>query len=325
MRRWWKSGPLLPLLFAGAAVAVLAAILFPVFAQSRERARRGSAAQANGRETVSAAGAMAPAAGRALAGGARDYDAAAKDAPTENAGGGAAKVPSPPARRIIYTSEVELVAEDLTKTEAALQRLVKANGGFVAGMEVSGTPRAPRSGRWTVRIPVDRFDAFMNAVTGLGELQRIHTDSQDVTEEYVDLEARLANKRVEERRLLQHLTRNTAKLEEILAVEKELSRVREESEQMEGRRRLLANQTELTTVTISLSEVQEYRPPREPGFGNQLLRAFVDSASSLRDVLKGLALFTVASVPWLVSLAVLGCIGLWGYRRLRSRHEETGI
>lgn len=226
--------------------------------------------------------------------------------------------PAPVTRRIIYTSQVELVAEDLTKAEQELTRLVKAHGGFIAGMELSGTPRAPRSGQWTVRVPMERFEAFMDAVVRLGELQRIHTDSQDVTEEYTDLGARLTNKRVEERRLLRHLTQSTGKLQEILAVEKELSRVREEVEQIEGRRRLLANQTELTTVTVSLSEVREYRPPKAPGFGQQVTRTFTDSASALRDFLKGFALVLVAAIPWLLSLALLGGVGVLAWRRMKA-------
>lgn len=293
-----------------AVVAVVAAILWPVFAQSREKARVAYQTERMG---------------SAVARLAQDYDETAKAPSGSSSGESNTPAMGPGAavtRRIIYTSQVDLVAEDLTKAERELTRLVKAHGGFIAGMEVSGTPRAPRSGQWTVRVPVARFEAFMEAVERLGELQKIHTDSQDVTEEYTDLGARLANKRVEERRLLRHLTQSTGKLQEILAVEKELSRVREEVEQIEGRLRLLTNQTELTTVTVSLNEVREYRPPQLPGFGQQVARTFTDSASALRDFLKAFALMVVAAIPWLLSLALACGVGVMAWRRLSEVKSE---
>ena len=71
-------------------------------------------------------------------------------------------------------------------------------------------------------------------------------------------------------------------------------------------------------MTVSLSEVREYRPPRLPGFGQQVVRTFTDSASALRDFLKAFALILVASVPWLLSFALLGGLGLLAWRRFRA-------
>ena len=84
--------------------------------------------------------------------------------------------------------------------------------------------------------------------------QKNTTDSQDVTEEYYDVEARIKNKRVEEERLLKHLEQSTGKLEDILKVEKEISRVRGEIERQQGRLQYLDKLSALTTVTITLHE-----------------------------------------------------------------------
>ena len=85
-----------------------------------------------------------------------------------------------------------------------------------------------------------------------------------MSEEYFDLDARQAAKKVEETRLLKHLADSTGKLDEILAVERELSRVRSEIERMQGRLRALSNLTTLATVTINVSEIKDYVPPRAP-------------------------------------------------------------
>ncbi len=93
-------------------------------------------------------------------------------------------------------------------------------------------------------MPVDRFDSFVSAVSQIGEVRTNHVGSQDVTEEYYDIEARIRNKQEEEKRLLKHLADSTGKLEDILSVERELTRVRGEVEQMQGRLRFLANRAD---------------------------------------------------------------------------------
>lgn len=137
-------------------------------------------------------------------------------------------------RRIIYNAKVELISENFAKAQDGLAALVKTHGGYIAETDIGGTPGQPRQGTWKVRVPESQFNAFMSGVSSLGELQSTHTDSQDVTAEFHDLEARISNKQVEEKRLIAHLQRSTAKLSDILQVERELSRVRGEIEQMQG-------------------------------------------------------------------------------------------
>jgi Domain of unknown function (DUF4349) len=226
-------------------------------------------------------------------------------------------------RKIIYTADVTLVVENLTTVQPKLVQLVKTYKGYVAGTEVGGSAGSARQGRWKVRIPVDGYEAFMADVSKLGELQTIHTDSQDVTEEYYDVAARLSNKQVEERRLLRHLEKSTAKLSDILSVERELSRVRGEIEQLQGRLRVLANLSALTTVTITISEVKEYIAPKPTTFGAQISRSFHGSLMALRDVGKGLVLTVVALAPWLIVLALLAVPITWLTRRYRPRRTDT--
>ncbi len=91
-------------------------------------------------------------------------------------------IPTVQPRKIIYNARVELVVEDLTTVVDDLTGLVKTHGGYVAETDVSGSAGGQRRGMWKVRVPVDRFDAFLGAVAKLGELQQNHVDSQDVTQ-----------------------------------------------------------------------------------------------------------------------------------------------
>jgi len=209
-------------------------------------------------------------------------------------------------RKIIYTAQVQLVAENLTTAQGKLTQLVKTHKGYVDETNIGGAAGAPRQGTWKVRVPAEEYEAFMGAVAKLGELQTIHSDSQDVSAEYYDLEARLSNKRVEEQRLIKHLEKSTARLTDILAVEREISRVRGEIEQMQGRLRLLANLTSLTTITVTINEIKNYVPPAPPTFGARLARTFQGSLGQLIDTAKDLTILFVAFVPWLVVLSLIG-------------------
>ncbi len=209
---------------------------------------------------------------------------------------------APPAnvpRKIIYTASVDLVAEDLDKVEPQVPRIVQTFGGYISKQDLSGATGSFRRASWTVRVPIDKFDAFLDAVAALGETQRRTLDTQDVTDKFFDTEARLKNKRVEESRLLKLLEERTGKLDEVIQVERELSRVRAEIEQLDGSLRLLTNLTSLSTVTITVSQRRADKPPESPLFGTVIGRTFFDSLDALIAVGKSIVLMVVALAPWL--------------------------
>jgi hypothetical protein len=221
-------------------------------------------------------------------------------------------------RKIIYTAQMELVVEDFASAEQEIGQLIKAQDAYIAKSDIRGSPGSPRQGTWTIRVPADRFEALREALLKLGELQRTNIDSQDVSDEYYDLDARIKNKKVEEERLLRHLDKSTGKLEDILAVEREISRVRGEIERQQGRLKYLSQMTALTTVTVTLHERKGYVPPAAPTFATSVGRTFEGSVETLAGFGKGVALVIVALVPWLPVLAVLGLLG-WLVVRRRVR------
>ncbi|MBL9122433.1 MAG: DUF4349 domain-containing protein, partial [Planctomycetaceae bacterium] len=194
--------------------------------------------------------------------------------------------------------------------------LVGKFDGYVADANLSGSTGNSRYGRWKIRVPVEKFDAFVSGAQGLGELVGAGTTSQDVSEEYYDVEARIRNKTKEEERLIKLLEDRPGKLEDVIAIERELSRVREEIERMQGRLRVLADLTSLTTVTLSIKEIRDYVPPEAPTLATRIGRSFGGSLESLRTFGENLLIGGAALVPWLPLLAVGAAVAYWGIRRL---------
>ena len=253
---------------------------------------------------------------------------AQKSAPATAASSEASSPAATSGRKIIYRAEVDLVVEQFSEIPSQVEALTSQFGGFVASSNIRGWERAPRYGTWTLRVPAARYEAFLAAVQKLGEVQRVHSDSDDVTEEYSDLEARLRNKRQEETRLLQLLSEATGKLEEVLAVEKELSRVRGEIEQIEGRRRVLDDLISLTTVTLNISEVRDYSTQHAASYTTRLQRSWSASLNLLFRSLQDLSIALVVVAPWLAALALpLVVVALvaryWWVRKNRVRAEAV--
>ena len=229
----------------------------------------------------------------------------------QDATGGAMAKAIPVDRRIIYTATVDLIAESLAKVEPKLLEMIKAAGGFISSTNQTGSTGGQRTATWRVRVPVTEYDGFLQKARTLGEVQSVVVNSQDVTEEFVDVSARISTKKVQEQRLIDLIKNATAKLEDVLKVESELARVRSEIERMEGRIRFLKDQTDLTTVTISVREVIDYKPPEAPTFATKLKRTWDASTQTLSDNTSTTLLGLVAWVPFLPIYIVVFGVGIW--------------
>ena len=184
-------------------------------------------------------------------------------------------------RRIIYEADMEIVVTSFDGIEKEVKALVQSFQGYIASADLGRLQGEQRSGAWVVRIPVDDFDAFLDRVEQLGIPTARTQTAKDVSEEFVDLEARLSNKRKLEVRIQQLLERPDDKIQHVIEVERELGRVREEIERFEGRLRFLSDKTAMTTVTINIREEREYVPPQSPTLANRVKAAW---SISLRNV-----------------------------------------
>ena len=223
-------------------------------------------------------------------------------------------------RKIIYTGDLHLACENLDIASQKLESRIKDFGGYIGNANKTGSRGSIREATWTIRLPAEKFDSFLKFAVSIGELQSNNRQAQDVSEEFYDVDARLKNKKIEEARLVELLRHATGKLSEILTVEKELSRVREETERIEGRLRFLRNQTDLSTITVTIQEIKNFQPEGPPNVKTQVSRTFEGSIDAMRQLGVGLLLFIVALLPWLLPILLIVWIVV---RRTRKPVKEV--
>ena len=220
-------------------------------------------------------------------------------------------------RKIIYEGRVSLVVENFEDMETAIPDLVKKYDGYMAEANVNRTEGRQRSGRWVARIPAERFADFLIAVSKLGIAEEQQQTAQDVTMEYLDLEARIATQKQLEQRILELLKNREGKLSDVIEAERELARVRSEIELMEGRLRYLKNRTSYSTVTIDVREEQDYVPAAAPNFGGRIGKAWLESLRILKEAGQNLVITLVAITPWIIPVSVVLWMLAFLWKRLR--------
>jgi hypothetical protein len=228
-------------------------------------------------------------------------------------------------RKIIYKANLRVIVEDLDKARKELTGLVKKYEGITAGADLQGSSGTQRTGTWIIRIPVKHFDEFCAALLQFGVPESNTIRSQDVTEEFSDLQKWIGNNEKTEKRLQQHLDKSTKDLKEILEVEKEIARVQKETDQLQGRLQLLKDLTALTTVTLTLVERKGYIPPQTPTFATTVSHTFEGSVEALLQVGKGVVLLGVALAPWLPVIAVIAIPTWLVIKRLGRSKVEPAI
>jgi hypothetical protein len=218
----------------------------------------------------------------------------------------------PASRLIIRTGQASIEVDSLESSMAELRRIVQRVGGFVADASVQSGRNQLRSATLELKVPASRFDQLTEGLEPLGRLQFVNVGAEDVSEEFVDLTARAANGRRLEDRLVELLRTRTGKLQDVLSVERELARVREEIERMEGRLRFLKTSAQLSTLSVNL-----YEPPpivaSHPG-RNVIAEAFKTAWRNFVGVLAG----GIASLGFVAPLAMLG----WGAVILTKRYRR---
>ena len=160
------------------------------------------------------------------------------------------------------------------------------------------------------------------AVKDLGVPELVQENSQGVTDEFVDLDARLANQKRLEQRILEVLDQVSGKIGEVLEVERELSRVRETIERLEGRMRQLKDRVSMTTVKLFVREDEDYQPPQALSFGEEMGESWSGSITAMKSFFKELILFVIALSPWLLILFGLLLLIRRFFRKLSPSEEK---
>ena len=160
-------------------------------------------------------------------------------------------------RKIIYSSSYSMQTTEFEKTISALDALCQKYGAYYENSETYGTKEnANRNGSFTVRVPVQNYNAFKSEAGNIGVVIRSSENNRDVTENYIDTEARLASAKIREERLIDILE-NADTLDDVLLLEAELADVRYEIESLSGSLRKYDSLISYSTIEIYISEVIE--------------------------------------------------------------------
>lgn len=248
---------------------------------------------------------LAAGAGDGGSGGAAPDDAAEESGRSASAGTQAVQAE----RAIIRTGQVSVTVDSFTETSDRIASLARTRGGFVAGssrMTHSRENETWTTGRIVVRVPSDDFQSAFSEIQTMGAVEHAESDTTDVTDQLVDLNARLENLRAERARL-RTLYENASETEDVLAVSERLSEVQEEIERLEAQKRQLETRVAYSTITVELSEEEPERAPPEPEPGYAdigLIAAFLASVDGVVLTLRTLAVTAAYALPYLVAFGI---------------------
>jgi hypothetical protein len=210
---------------------------------------------------------------------------------------------------IIRTGQASVEIDSLELAIEGVRALAQRVGGFIANTQMQLGQRQFRSAVLEIKVPAARFDELLGGLQPLGKVEYVNITAQDVGEEFTDVSARVANGRKLESRLIDLLATRTGKLSDVLEIERELARVREEIERMEGRLRYL--KAHAATSTLSLTVHEESPLVGDQGSGSVLGQAF---AQAWRNFINFVAAL-IASLGVLLPTAVLGIGGIFLLRK----------
>ncbi|MBV1770618.1 MAG: DUF4349 domain-containing protein [Candidatus Desulforudis sp.] len=230
-------------------------------------------------------------------------------------------------RKIQREADLRVRVDSIPEAMQAAIDLAQRLGGFASSSSIHIHSGA--GGEITIRVPEARMDEAIAELSALGRLLSRNIYQLDITEQYVDVEARLRNLRATEERLVAILDR-TGEIADVLATEKEISRVRGEIEQLQAQLRNLDSLTTLATIRVSFLPEQSDLQPGTLTLGDSpsgFAKAFVASINKLNALAAGFVVIIGALLPFLIALTViLTPVTLWIIRRRRAsanRGEET--
>jgi hypothetical protein len=212
---------------------------------------------------------------------------------------------------VIRTGYATVEVDSLQPAVAALRTAAQRLGGYVANATVTAGRDQHQTAMLEVKVPAARFDDLVAGLRPLGRVESVNVAAEDVGEEYVDVTARIGNSRRLEERLIDLLATRTGKLQDVLNVERELARVREEIERQEGRLRFLKTRTSLSTLSVSIHEPLPITG--NPSAGDVVAQAFRRAWRNLLALVAG----GIASLGVLVPLVLVGGTAVAAVRRWR--------
>ena len=226
-------------------------------------------------------------------------------------------------RKIIRNAEITMEVSSTTDTQHRVASIAETNGGFVVTSESKQRENVDPAQRTldiklVVRVPSNHFGVAFDEIKKLASnTPSEQVSGQDVTEEFIDLEARIKTQKSLEIQFLE-IMRQAYKVADALEVQRQIADVRTEIEKLEGRKRFLQNRSSLSTITVNIQAPKPVIAVTGTGFGQQVREAVSDSVSMASDMVLFFVRFAILMVPLLVFIVLpAGLVARYLMRRAK--------
>ncbi len=218
-------------------------------------------------------------------------------------GGSAAAVQN---RMVIRTAQLSIRVDSIEKAEREVSRIIGGLGGYVDSATSSDLDSGKPVLSVTMRVPVRGFESAMSKMEALGVRLSKQIGSSDVTEQVVDLDARIRTLRAQEE-VFRQILLQSRRLQDVITLQDKLAQVRMEIESMAGQRKSLANQAAMSTLTVTLTQsLAPHQPPKDP---NWLAQTWAEATSQLGGAVRAAAvvgIWVMVFSPFWIPLLLLG-------------------
>ena len=215
-------------------------------------------------------------------------------------------------RMLIRTGQFQIEVEAVDGAIETVTEIITTLNGHIAGSRIFIDRNETKRASLTLQVPAENYDQAVDRLRELGTVDDESTGTEDITRKYVDLVTRLNVKREAEARLREILKTQTADVSQVLEVEREINRLVEEIERIEGQRRHFQQQVTMSTLSLELYE------PGSRARSGPIIRALKRSLEVLSESVAALIFLVVFVLPWML----LAAIGWWIVGRIRRSHRR---
>jgi hypothetical protein len=238
---------------------------------------------------------------------------------SKKSSGATSQTVAPEPRKVVKDGSLEMLVKKAEESAEKIKAIALELDGFVDDVNIKNVSETSKSGTVIIRVPADNFDEALAQIKKLAvKVDKESVKATDVTEEFVDLEARLKNLKAQEAQYLKILDQ-AKKIEDILNVSNYLTSVRSDIERMEGRMKYLSSQVDMSSITVFLTEegdVQLFGIRWRPLFVlKQAVRNMLTGLSGFADSMIALIFFLPTMILWLAVFVA----GLWAARKIYRR------
>lgn len=229
--------------------------------------------------------------------------------------------------KVITTMHLYFESTEFDKSNEELAKLIEKYKAYIEYSNISYNryynSKNYRYGEFVIRVPKANITSFKTELGAIGNLTSENTSKQDVTKQYQDTESRLKVVEIKEERLLS-LLEKAEKIEDIIAIENQLSEVIYEKESLKSSLMTLDDKVDYTTVNLNIEEVDKASSTEtvETTFGTRIINAMRNSLYSFRVSMENLTISLIYMIPFLIILAIIAYIAVRLAKKYRKNNQN---